>query len=311
MDYLQNYINNLALEKYKKGQGSGPLSKIISLISLHSLVLLIAVLLIEKQFIPLAIILISSLTPLGVWVSIGFLIYFVVVKFWIGVVLISLYGFLAWFSSWFGIRNIKKNLFADKSTIDPFEGIFELKFLTIAILILFGLALVFDGFISVISWIFYSILTFYLLIRLTGRIKTKWSQIHYSLMIRYASFAGAESSKSSSEGREFNIENPLVEVIQSAFTNMDLTKATELFNQAKFKLDKFEDKFKIENYFKKKNPIVDPISVNSVLSRMEQLIKVNYNKLLVNYVIAEIVYKDFGDDERIKYLVDSFTGKAI
>jgi hypothetical protein len=310
MDYLQNYLDNLALEKFKKGEGSGPISKLISIISLHSLVLIIAVLFNEKQFIPLGIFLVLSFTPVGIWVSLALVIYFIIIKFWIGVVLIVLYAFFVWFSSWLGMRNIKKNLLSNKSTINPFEGIFELKVLTIAILTLFGLALITNGTLSVILWILYLIITFFLLIRLYTRIRTKWSQIHYSLMIRYASFSGLEAGTSESEKREFIIENPLVQLIQSAYAFADKDKARELFNQAKMKLDKFQDSKGFEKLLKRKNPNIDSLSLLNVLTKMEQLAKTGQNKLLVRYVIGEIVGNDFGDDERLKYLIATYMGEA-
>jgi len=65
-------------------------------------------------------------TRFGHWVSIGLLIYFVIIQYWAGVFIMAIYGAIGWISVWYGMRNIKKNLYSGKVKVDPFEGMGDL-----------------------------------------------------------------------------------------------------------------------------------------------------------------------------------------
>lgn len=310
MNYFENIKENLAFHKFKKGERTEEFSRIVYILSLHVIVLIMAVLIQKEQYIPLVIFISLAFTPLGLLTSIGLIIYFIIIKYWIGVILFAFYAFLAWFSTWFSIRDIKKKLFSSKTTINPYEGMIDLHVLTWIALFLFGTAIATRGTLSIVLWATYCIVALFLIYRLYSRVRNKWCRLHYPLIIRYAQFSAIESRISKAEEREFEVQNPLIELILSAFVNFDTDKSIKLFENAQQKLTSFQDKQSFEKLMKSKNPNIDTMTLTIILTGFEKKTKTIVNGLLVRYVIAEIIANDFGNNQRLEYLFEVYVGNV-
>lgn len=310
MDLLSMKLHKIAGEKFRKGEGTNPLSKILSLISLHLFVFIIACIFNEKMYIQTALFIVLGLTPLSVFVCIGFIVYFIIIKYWIGVILCLIYLIITQFATSYGVNTVKKNLISGKSNINPFEGAIEIKLIYI-ILPLFGFALITNGIISIILWVIYGLLTILLSLKILYRTREKWRQIHFPLMYRYSTFSGYEEGIREKEKREFEIKNPLVRLILSAYENMNYEEAVIIYKDAQDKLINFQDKLSLQRLLNEKFKNVITSKLEEMLAKTENLTKSENDYLSIRYVISEIVEKEFGSDERIEYLFAVFSGKAL
>lgn len=150
-NFFEKFENELAYQKMSKGEGTGPVSRILSNVSILVLVFLLVTLFKAQFYWPALLFLVIGFTRFGHWASIGLLIYFVIIQYWTGVFIMMIYGAIGWISGWYGMRNIKKNLYSGKAKVDPFEGMGDLLFLLIFQIVFFALALSISGILSV--WI--------------------------------------------------------------------------------------------------------------------------------------------------------------
>ena len=305
-NFFEKFENELAYQKVSKGEGTGPISRILSNVSILVLVFLLVTLFKAQFYWPALLLLVVGFTRFGHWVSIGLLIYFVIIQYWIGVFIMAIYGAIGWISVWYGMRNIKKNLYSGKVKVDPFEGMGDLLFLLIFQVVFFALALCTSGILSVVFWALFGLVTLFEVSRFYYRLASPWRQLHYPLMVRYAAVAGYQAGVSQKENKEFDMEtaiNEFAKVIYPDWTEEEIQKFLKAIDE---KMNSFSDKDNLRVFFKKINAQIEENNINDLLGKIQEHLK----KKNPRWVIAEVVERDYGVDERVKYLYSVIAGRA-
>ncbi|MFZ4591344.1 MAG: hypothetical protein ACOYN6_10130 [Ignavibacteria bacterium] len=310
-DDLNKYKDKIVNGKLYKAEGTGPVSKLFSWLAGHTLVFLIVILFIDKLYIPIIIFLLFGFTRLSIYLGFIGIAYFTYTQYWFGLILLSIYTIFAFLSVKIGRKHIKDNLFNGKTNISPFEGMNDMPIIIYSQLILFGFAIYCNGWISIMLWIIYTFLTLILISRVNMRLKSKWCSIYYPISIRYIYFMGFEAESSRKQGKTPSIENAirvLLKSIYSHFTEIDIENFIET---AKLKLYNFTDKKDLITFYMQfyKNPNEEVFT--KIFARLQNDIIKGDDRLLPFYIYAEIIERDFGKQERLKYLMEKINGKLV
>jgi len=298
-------------EKLLRGEGTGPISKLLSVAGLLVLVYLMVHLLKDQQFIPLGILLILGFTRFGHWILLGLLVYFLFSKYWTGVALLILNYVIAWTSGWFGSKNIRKNLYSARASVDPFEGMGDLFFILILQLVVFGMALLTSGILSIIFWLLFGLVTLFEAGRYYHRLGSPWRKLHFPLMVRYAAIIGYETGRSRIDGSEFSFPEALSNLIKSAYPYIEDVEVDSMIESAEKKMINFSDRIALQELFEKNNPSVGQNKIQELMDKIETTLKNPEEKgLRVRYTIGEIVGRDYGEQERLKYIRAVISGQS-
>lgn len=294
-------------QKMNKSENIGLISRILSNVRTFVLVFLLVTLFKAQFYYSALLLLLLGFTRFRHWVSIGLIIYFVAIQYWIGAFIIVIYSTLGWVSVWYGMRNIKKNLSSGKARVDPFEGMEDLLFyLLIFQIMFFASALFTSGILSVVFWTLFSLVTLFKISLFYHRLASPWRRLHYPLMVRYALVAGRQSAISLKENKEFDMKTAIkefVKVIYPDWTDKEIQKFIEIIDE---KMNSFADKDNLHLFFKKINPQIEDKEINELLGKIQEYFK----KRNPRWVIAEVVERDYGVDERVKYLYSVIIGRA-
>jgi hypothetical protein len=304
--FLEKFENEHAYQEMSKGEGTGPISRILSNVSILASVFLLVTLFKAQFYWPAFLLLVLGFTRFGRWVSIGLLVYFVIIQYWIGVIIMAIIGAFGWISVWYGIKNIKKNLYSGKVNIDPFEGMVDLLFLLIFQVVFFALALFTSGVLSIVFWVLFGLVTLFEVGRFYHRLASPWRQLHYPLMVRYAAIAGCYAGVAQKENKEFDIEaaiDAFVKVIYPNWTDEEITKFVKMIDE---KMNSFADEDKLCDFIKKINTQIEDKKLDALLGKIQE----HFKKKSPRWVIAETIERDCGIEERTKYLYSVIVGKA-
>jgi len=308
-DYLKAIENEMASEKLSRGEGTGIISRVLSVLQALAFVYIYVQFFKDNQLIPLIIMLGLGFTRFCPLVLIILLIYFVVISYWSGLLLILIYGGLGLLSVWSGLGNIKKNIHSRKANINPFNGMGRLPIYLI--LVIFGLSLLLSGFLSIISWFLLIILSIYVGGRYYLRLRFNWCKIHYSLMVHYSEISGCQAGISSRTGEKFNIEEALKSLVKIAYNHLNDEDANSIIRTAENRMKEFSDRDELIKIIHKKNPLANSDEINDYMEKTESLINAKDKAFyFVRYVIAEIISKEYGEQERIKYIYAVMTRQA-
>jgi len=305
-NFFEKFENELAYQKMSKGEGNGPISRILSNVSILVLVFLLVTLFKAQFYWPALLLLVIGFTRFGYWVSIGLLVYFAIIQYWTGVFIMAVYGAIGWISVWYGMKNIKKNLYSGKVKVDPFEGMGDLLFLLIFQVAFFALALFTSGILSFVFWVLFGLVTLFEIGRFYHRLASPWRQLHYPLMVRYAAVAGYQSGIAQKKNKEFDMEvaiNEFAKVIYPDWADEEIQKFLKTIDE---KMNSFADKDNLRAFFKKINAQIEDKKIGDLLGKVQE----HFKKKNPRWVIAEVVERDYGVDERVKYLYSIITGRA-
>lgn len=310
-DFFRRMEKEIAYEKVGRGERTGPLSRILSGINILILVFILTYLFKDHKYLPLGILLVSFFTSFGHWIGIGVIIYFIVTGYWSGAFLLSLYVITSWSWVWFGMRSIKRNLYSGRANVDPFEGMYDLLPIFIIQVLSFGIALITNGILSIVFWVIFAIVTIYEVGRYYVRLAQPWRRLHFPLMIRYSSIAGYQMGAAESTGNEFSIKQVLRSLVKTAYPYMEDDEVSSLIDSAEKKMINFSDREVLGGLFQRSNLSADHNKFQELMDKIETVLKNPKEKgLLIRYVIAEIVGRDYGEQERIKYIHAVITGQA-
>ncbi|OGY17585.1 MAG: hypothetical protein A2784_00555 [Candidatus Chisholmbacteria bacterium RIFCSPHIGHO2_01_FULL_48_12] len=305
-NFFEKLEDDLAYSKVGRGEGTGPVSRILSGINMLLLVLLIVTLLKNNFYLPAVLLLTLGFTRFAHWVSIGLLVYLVLLQFWPGVTIMVIYSVIGWASVMYGVRNVKRNFHSNKAKVDPFEGMSDLLFVLIFQILFFAIALITSGLLSVIFWMLFAIVTFFEIVRYYNRLASPWRQLHYPLMVRYAAFAGMQTGIAERENREFDIKEALREFVKNIYPNWSRNEVEDFLKPADNKKEEFVDRGNLIKAYQKNDPSFDIKKLSEVLEK----IHIRLKKEGPRWVIAEIIERDYGTSEKIKYLQAMISGDA-
>jgi len=312
MSDFEKYKENLAYKQTKQGKGTGLTSKMLSGVNIFLWVYLVIVLFKDQFYIPALFFLALAFTRFSHWASIGLAVYFGLIGYWKGFVLLLVVGLIGWGSVWFGMKNVKKNLFSDKAEISPFEGMQDLVLYFIIQVVLLILALVTSGILSLILWLLFGLITLVEISRYYFRLRHPWCKVHYSLMQRYSMIAGRHAGLAERKGDgDFDIREALADFVKIIYPTWDKSKVDSFLDGVLGKLNNFSDREDLLKFFKKINPNVKQDTLKKLGDKIRKELKNPKDKSgKVAWVIAEVIGKDYGKNERIRYLHAVITSEA-
>ena len=175
---------------------------------------------------------------------------------------------------------------------------------------LFGFALYTHGVLSVILWALYLLVTLFIFGRVWMRLKSKWCSIYYPLSIRYALFIGHEVWTSQRAGKKPNIENAVRELLKNVHPNYSETETETFIQTLKKKLGEFSDRSDLISYCKQlyKNP--DEEVYTKTFDKIQTGLINDGEGQLPFYFYAEVIERDFGKPERLKFMMEVFNGNV-
>jgi len=296
--------HEIVYDKLNRGEETGAISRILSGITILILVYLSVHLFKDQQYIPLGILLISCFNRFNMLVSIGLLVYFFIAEYWSGATLLLLYVVIGWASAWFGARNIKRNLYTNRAKVSPFEGLFPILLCAFIFqVILFILASVATGIVSLILWAIFGLIVLWAGGFLYHRSSSPWRRLHFSLMARYSAIVGSMLAA--------DITEVLGVLIKNVYPDWGDDEINSLIESAEEKMVDFSDRVELEELFKKSKPPLDQNKLQELMDRIGTALRNPEKKMLrIGYVIGEIVGRDYGEQERLKYIHAVITGKA-
>lgn len=311
MSLYERVLNEAAIRKMQRGEGTGPVSRISSHISLLLLVYTAGRLIKDGLYLPLVILAVFSFTRFFTWVMLIFIVYFVFVAYIPGVILLGAYVLSAWASAWFGTRNIKRSFGAENAYVDPLEGMGDILLVFILQAPFLLVASFTSGVISIVAWGLFILVSLFFMGRYFYRLSSPWRRLHFPLMYRYSGLAGQEMGLAQVENREFDVRAALRNLVKSVYPNWQDDEADALVNSARERMVAFKDREAFVSFLKSRNPTLDPQRLNEFLQKTGDLLKRPDEKgMLVRYVIAEIVGRIHSEQERLKYLQAIFSGRA-
>lgn len=304
-------IYDRAFDRTKRGKSTGPTSRFLSWINLHIYVICIAVLLEDNQYIPLAILVILSFTPISPLGIIAVAIYFAFTSYWVGFALLALSWVVGILSVRFGVRFNQTRIQRRSALVDPFEHMPEVGTATIVELISLGMAVMFSGVISILALIAYFLATAFLLWRFWFRLQSGWARLHYPLMLRYSALAGEETAKAAILQREYSIDNILLPFLRGVYPEWSELELNDLLHTAQRKLDSFADFEALQHYI----PNVTRLSQAQTVELLNKLkaeidARKDYVGRQLRYVIAEIIRNEYDEQERLAYIGGLLTGRV-
>jgi len=307
---VERFVDNIVTDYVARGEGTGSLSKILSGFTFLILTILAVQLFKDEQYIPLIVLSLLAWTRFGFLVLAGAFVYFLVAKYWSGVIILISYFVISGFSVYCGKINVKKLLLSDKPIISPFENMPDLLPILVLECLFLALTLFFSGILSYVFGILFILMFLFHMGRYWIRLRPRYNQIHLPLMIRYARSAARETVESRNEGRDFDFVRAMQLLLESVFPN-NPERVEKLVNRALDKMNSFADRQLIEATIKRKNPNADPSQVKHVLDQIYDLLRTQEGKkFIIQYGIAEIVESIFGLEERGRYLLAVFAGEV-
>ncbi len=300
-----------AFRRTSQGRTTGPTSRILSSLNLMLLVLMLTTFLREGLYIPVVAILVLAFTPIAPLAFLASLIYFLFIRYWAGIALLVIYQLVGWFSVRAGIRFNSRRLSGELASVDPFEGMHELRIAIIIQLPSLAIALLASGILSVLAWISFLVATLFILYRYYFRLRPRWGSLHYSLMLRYSAFAGVEMARSTLESRQYSLESNLRELIASAYPSFSSTEVEQFLASASAKLDSFADAPVYMQHIAATNPGASQERRDAILARLNaDLTGPKRDVAILRYVIAEVIERDLGAAERASYFRELVSGGA-
>ena len=203
------------------------------------------------------------------------------------------------------MNTIKNKVSLEKAKVNPFEEMPDLLFMLIFQIIFFISAMVTAGVMSVIFWILFGLVTFFEAGRcLYMRIAAPWRRLHYPLMIRHAGIVGYLSTQK--ENENFNIDLVISKFTKTIYPNWSDKKIQQFIKVINKKMNSFYDKDNLLNFIQKGEAEIDLSNRDNLLESIYEHFKTKQ----IFWIIAEVVERNYGVDERVKYLCSVLTGEA-
>jgi hypothetical protein len=298
-------------ESVGKGKGTGLLSKVLSWVSLLVLTALLAVLIKHEHYIVALLAVALFVNYVNVIMLLAAIAYFIYVQYWIGVILAVCYSSLTTAAMIVGRSHAKKLIIRGKPIIGPFEGMPDIVFLWILQCGTLAFALLLSGTIATVSWVLFALLTLYLMGRLSIRVGEKWRRIHYPLMMRYAGAAGLEAGMSKSTGRPWDINKAVGTLLKTVYPHKTEEDINESIGSIWEKRRSLSDLSRLRSNITQMNPNISKLDLDQMSEKIAKWVRdEEANDMAVRYAIAHVVEDLYGPEERDRYLLALFTGKA-
>jgi hypothetical protein len=310
-DFLSQLFEPEIQARLRRAKGTGAASWILSACVLFVAVYLLVALAARHLWIPFAILLVLSLTPLVSIGGIGLATYSFATGRWILGGLFLCQGAASVLAVWAGRKNIEGILLRGRANIEPFEGAPDLTLLTWLTLGLLAAALATRGTASLVLWIVLGLVAMMLVGRAWFRLFPRWSRLHFPLMFRYAGCAGMEAARSEAMASEFDIHSALTSLVKGCYEYMDEHDARLVVGAAELRMERFEDRADLKAWIANRATQADAEKLEHLMDSIADVLAGAKGRgLLVRYAITEIVERQYGTEERLGYLVAMLRGQT-
>ena len=198
-----------------------------------------------------------------------------------------------------------------KLNLNPLHGMQVLPVSILLILAFLSLSFYFSGIFKIISLILLGLVALNLAVSFLGRLSQPWRRIHFALMTKYAGFLGAWVAAKKMSGKDMDkLDKPgtrklLAALARNSYRDLLEDKAKEMVASAEDKMLNFTDREEVKKYFMAKGKNVTSDKLNKSFDKIINIFQEekNFRQSLTYFVTAEIVEKQYGKEERIKYIV--------
>ena len=135
-----------------------------------------------------------------------------------------------------------------------------------------------------------------------------WKKVHFPMMRAYAAASGLESGQAEREGREFDFNAALLNLLE--MVNPKVSFSHEALIKREFaRCQDFYDESLIQEYLTKAKGI-NPNQAQPILKKIKESMKTSDKGLMVRMVIASIIEEQFSLQDRGEYMFQVTSGKA-
>jgi len=135
-----------------------------------------------------------------------------------------------------------------------------------------------------------------------------WRKVHFPMMRAYAADSGLESGQAQREGREFDLNAALLNLLK--MVNPEVSISHEALIEREFvRCQNFYDESLIQEYLAKVKGM-DQSHVQPILREIKGAMKTSDKGLMVRMVIASIIEEQFSPQDRGEYMFQVINGKA-
>ena len=122
---------------------------------------------------------------------------------------------------------------------------------------------------------------------------------------------GFEAESSRKQGKTPSVENAIQGLLKSIYSHYNENDIENFIETVKQKLYNFSDKKDLITFYMQfyKNP--NEGVYNEIFDRLQNEIREGDDCQLPFYIYAEIIERDFGKQERLKYLMEKINGKLV
>lgn len=135
-----------------------------------------------------------------------------------------------------------------------------------------------------------------------------WRKVHFPMMRAYAEASGLEAGQAEREGREFNLDKALFNLLKMVNPRVSISHK-ELVQREFERCESFYDGPLIQKYLVEKKE-VDKTHVGPVLDQIKNSMNTSDKGLMVRMVIASVIEEQFSPLDRGEYLFQVFSGRA-
>lgn len=135
-----------------------------------------------------------------------------------------------------------------------------------------------------------------------------WRKVHFPMMLAYASASGIEAGNAEREGREFSINNALLNLLRIVNPTTSVSHE-EIILREFDRCRVFYDEPLIQQYLVETQGI-DKAKIVPVMETIKQSMITSNNGLMVRMVIAAVIEEQFSPQDRGEYMFQVVSGKA-
>lgn len=305
---MNNFRENLIFDRLQQGRGTGALSKFMSQLSIFAIIYLIVLFFEDEHYLLLALLLLFGFTRHGHWITVGLLIYCIFTNYWGAIIPILTFGLFGWLAAFFGFRNIESNLYRTVN-VDALEGMFDTVIAYYFSLILFILALITSGVLSVVVWALLIFALIYELLRVRTRTSEHWRKLHFPILIRFAKIVGYHVGFAKSRDEKAKFGDMILDFLNGLLPDWTDEDIDSLIEQAEESIEQFSDKEPLLEFLEQTHPSASSDDLEKVISNVSNILSKPENGMRLRYIIAELIELDYGEEEREKYVCNLLTGK--
>lgn len=137
-----------------------------------------------------------------------------------------------------------------------------------------------------------------------------WRRVHFNLMQGYARAAGRETGMAEREGREWDLEKALNYLAGMALPDLTEEERIAFVDSAMRRCRTFADESLLASEIRRRHRDASDLQIQQALHSARPAFVRGEPALRVRMVIAGVIERMFGDEQRAEYLLEVMRGRA-